>query len=124
GHQIFTFGSPDITEHLTTDTLLACLPVGHEALARRQHGDPEPTEDAWQAVGTAVDPKARLGDALQASYDPDAVGGVLERDLEHITGMALPRECGEARDIALALEDLCQGFFHPRAGHADRLVHR
>ncbi len=42
GHQLVTFGSPDITKHLTADTLLACLAIGHETLARREHCHAEP----------------------------------------------------------------------------------
>ncbi len=85
----FTSVSPDITEHLAADALLARLAVGHEALARREHRHPEATEDPRQPVGPAVDPQAGLGDALQPADHSCAVGGVLERDLEQVTRAAL-----------------------------------
>jgi len=42
GHQLVTFGSPDITKHLTADTLLACLAIGHETLLVESTATPSP----------------------------------------------------------------------------------
>src|SRR5947207_139145 len=40
--------SPDKAEHLATHPALARLPIGHQALAGRQHGHAEATEHARQ----------------------------------------------------------------------------
>src|SRR5262245_8880798 len=43
--------SPHVTEDLAAHALAASLSIGHEALARRQHRDAEPAQNAGDTVG-------------------------------------------------------------------------
>src|SRR5205823_5397308 len=116
--------SPHVTEDLAANLALAGLAVGHQALARRQHGDAKTTEDTGQLVGLDVDPETWLRDPAQPRDGADAVGRVLHADLEHAAGPAGIVGDGPALDVALALEDARQGLLELGRRHAHRVVHR
>src|SRR4051794_34724187 len=96
---------PDVAEDFAADLALARLTVGHQSLTGGQDSHSEATEDARHGVALAVDPQAGGGDAPQPGDGAGAVGGVLHRDGQHIAGTGGGRRNGEARDVALLLED-------------------
>src|SRR5450631_726408 len=69
-------------QHFATDTGGARLAIGHDAVRRRDNGDPQPVHHAGDVLLALVDPQPRLGDALDLlDHRPARV--VLERDVEH-----------------------------------------
>src|SRR5579885_2150994 len=122
--RLIAASSPHVAQDLTTDPALARLPVGHEPLAGRQHGNAEPAEHARQVIGLRVDPQARLGHAPQSGDGPAAVRRVLHLDLEDAAGplrIVVHRVPG---DVALPLEQGGQVLLQLGGGHRHRLVHR
>src|SRR5580765_4878117 len=57
--------SPDVTEDLAADALLAGLAVGQQSTARGEHGHAEPAEHAGDLVGLRVDAKPGLAHTAQ-----------------------------------------------------------
>src|SRR5690606_11344143 len=78
----FATSSPHEAQDLAAHAALPGFPVGHQALAGRQHRHAQAAEDPRDLLGLGVDPQARLGDALHARDDPRPLGRVLHLDGE------------------------------------------
>ena len=81
--------SPTLKVFESTDMALARLPVGHESLAGREHGDAETAEHTRELVGMPVDPKARLRHSLDAGDRARPLGRVLHVDGQRGLRLAL-----------------------------------
>src|ERR1043166_2033340 len=74
--------SPHVTENFAACAGFCGLPVGHQAVRRRDDRDAEAAEHARQRVALGVHAQARLRDALDAGDRALAVRPVLQRDLQ------------------------------------------
>ena len=93
------------------DAFLACVAVGHNALARRNNSSTKTTENARKLVLTSINAQTRLGDALDAANSASLLLTVLEGDGQNVAGLS--RLDFEAVDVALFLHD---------AGDFDKLL--
>src|SRR5215831_11113710 len=81
--------SPHVAEDFAAHAALARLTVGHEPLAGRQDGHPEPAEHTRHPVGLGVHPETGLRHPAQTLDGAVAFGRILHRDREHVAGPVL-----------------------------------
>src|SRR4051794_32678861 len=97
---------PDLAQDLAADTALTRFAVGQQTLIGGQDCDPHAAEHARDAFGLRVHTQAGPRDALQPGNRAAAVVRVLHLDRQALARSARIDLDLEARDVALALEDL------------------
>src|SRR5947209_1212585 len=83
-----TDSSPDVGEDLPAHPSLAGLPVGEQPLGRRDDGDAQAAEYAWQLRRLRVHPETGLGHAADAGEAALAVRAVLELHDQRLADLA------------------------------------